>query len=63
MRKAKRNRHQLDDYENDIKRISTQDLPLKIYLNQSRQGGTNVPPDFQNSSKKIISHRFRVIKV
>ena len=34
-----------------------------LSVNQSRQGGTNVPPDFQNSSKKIISHRFRVIKV
>ena len=35
---------------------------LKMTFNQSRQGGTNVPlPDFQNSSKKIISHRFRVI--
>ena len=26
-------------------------------------GQTSPPPDFQNSSKKIISHRFRVIKV
>ena len=32
-------------------------------VNQSRQGGEKRPPDFQNRSKKIISHRFRVIKV
>ena len=33
-------------------------------INQSRQGGDKrPPPDFQNSSKKMISHRFRVIKV
>ena len=39
-------------------------IPTPRFINQSRQGGTNVPPpDFQNSSKKIISHRLRVIKV
>ena len=27
------------------------------------KGWTNVHPDFQNGSKKIISHRFRVIQV
>ena len=32
-------------------------------VNQFGHGGTNVPPDFQNSSKKIMSHRLRVIKV
>ena len=36
---------------------------LKVPINQSGHWGTNVPPDFQNSSKKIISHRLRVIKV
>ena len=32
-------------------------------LNQFGHGGDKRPPDFQNSSKKIISHRLRVIKV
>ena len=43
--------------------ISSQWSERIFNLNQSRQGGTSVPSHFQNSSKKIISHRFRVIKV
>ena len=34
-----------------------------LNLTSLGKGGDKRPPDFQNSSKKIISHRFRVIKV
>ena len=59
-------------HENDVKqsvlnRTSLlpffQNIPRILIINQSRQGGQTSPPDFQNSSKKIIPHRFRVIKV
>ena len=37
---------------------------MKIFILSSLGiGWTKVHPDFQNSSKKIISYRFRVIKV
>ena len=35
----------------------------KIILTSLGKGWTNVHPDFQNGSKKIISHGFRVIQV
>ena len=34
-----------------------------VFINQSRRGGQTSPLEFQNRSIKIISHRFRVIKV
>ena len=33
-----------------------------FFFNQSRHGGTNIPPNFKIALKSI-SHRFRVIKV
>ena len=37
--------------------------PCVNWLTSLDMGWTNVHPDFQKSCKKIISHRFRVIKV
>ena len=36
---------------------------LEYFLTSLGKGWTNVHPDFQNGSKKITSHRFRVIQV
>ena len=38
-------------------------FPIILGLTSLGKGWTNVHPDFQNGSKKIISHRFRVIQV